>query len=80
MSWNQVENVAQRGSTTSLNPNAISSLLNATDFTANDVASFSMGDRTFIAMNDARDGFQGESDSLIEITGFSGNLADLAIG
>ena len=79
MGWEKIESVTQIGSTNSLRRRALSSLLNSTDFRANDAASFSMGERTFMAMNDGRDGFQRNSDTLIEITGFTGNLADLSI-
>jgi serralysin len=35
--------------------------------------------RTFLAINDALAGFKASSDSVIEITGYSGNLDTLAI-
>jgi hypothetical protein len=35
--------------------------------------------RTFLAINDSIAGFQQDKDAIIEITGFSGKLTDLAI-
>ena len=58
----------------------MSSLLNLTTFNAHAAVTFSMDTRTFLAMNDARVGFQGSSDSMVEITGYSGNLSDLVMG
>ena len=72
--------VTQLASTTSLRREDMSSLLNPTDFNAHAAVTFSMDQRTFLAMNDARAGFQGNSDSMVEITGYSGNLSDLVMG
>jgi serralysin len=35
--------------------------------------------RTFIALNDNNVGFQADTDDIVEITGYSGNLQELAI-
>ena len=58
----------------------MSSLLNSTTFNAHAAVTFGMDTRTFLTMNDARAGFQGSSDSMVEITGYSGNLSDLVMG
>ena len=81
MAWGSIgEELAQLANTTSLRREDMSSLLNSTDFNANAAVTFNMDERTFLAMNDATAGFQGNSDTMIEITGYSGNLAGLSIG
>ncbi len=40
---------------------------------------FTFGDRTFVVLNDGRRGFQASTDAVIEITGYTGNLAELTI-
>jgi len=48
-------------------------------FVADGAATFGFGARTFLALNDGLAGFQEAADAVIEITGYSGSLADLAI-
>lgn len=71
------------GSVRSLNAGDLGQVLNNRSFGANLAASFSLGSgsgtRTFLALNDNSAGFQANSDILIEITGYSGNLSDLQI-
>ncbi len=71
------------GRATSLNANDLGRLLFGNNFLANGAAAFVVGstggDRTFLALNDAQVGFQAGKDLLVEITGFSGNLSNLAI-
>ena len=71
------------GRATSLNANELGKLLFGNNFLANGAAAFVVGstggDRTFLALNDAQVGFQAGKDLLVEITGFSGNLSNLAI-
>lgn len=71
------------GSVRSLNAGDLGQVLNNRSFGANLAASFSLGSgigtRTFLALNDNRAGFQANSDMVIEITGYSGNLSDLQI-
>ena len=81
MAWGSMgSEVAQLASTTSLRREDMSSLLNSTTSNAHAAVTFSMDTRTFLAMNDARVGFQGSSDSMGKITGYSGNLSDLVMG
>jgi hypothetical protein len=58
-------------------------VLSTTDFLASRAASFTVGiyaaTRTFVALNNSQNGFQANLDAIIEITGYSGNLVDLAI-
>jgi Ca2+-binding RTX toxin-like protein len=68
---------------TSLTSTKIESLLTTTAFTANGAAAFSFGSgtglRTFVALNDAVAGFQAGTDGIVEITGYTGLLANLQI-
>lgn len=72
-------NVAELGTVASLTAASIGSLLNTTTFGANLAATFSLGDRTFLALNDGTASFAASTDVLLEITGFSGNLSNLQI-
>ena len=62
---------------------AIQSVLTTTNFARNGAATFSFGSgpsaRTFLAINDGTAGFSSTSDGLIDITGYSGSLNNLAI-
>lgn len=72
-------NVRQLGDVTALNEAGLQAALTRGSFAANGAATFTFGPRNFLALNDGVDGFQITSDAVIEITGFSGNLANLAI-
>ncbi|MBD2108168.1 bluetail domain-containing putative surface protein [Nodosilinea sp. FACHB-13] len=72
-------NVAELGAVASLNQAGISAILTAGAFGANRAATFSLGSRTFVALNNDTAGFQETSDAVVEITGFSGSLTNLAI-
>lgn len=75
--------VKQLGAVATLDLAGIQAVLTASDFVADKAATFTFVDagvtRTFLAINDGTDGFLAAGDALIEITGFSGSLADLAI-
>jgi hypothetical protein len=76
-------NLKELGPVSAFDLTGISALLTATSFAANRAASFSFADtagtRTFLAMNDATAGFSATNDAIVEITGFSGSLANLAL-
>lgn len=76
-------NPQQLGTVKSLDVLGVKSLLTKKVFTKMAMATFtySEGDslRTFLAINDAFAGFNQATDSIIEITNFSGNLNSLAI-
>jgi VCBS repeat-containing protein len=72
-------NLKELGAVTSLNAAGLGALLTNSNFAANGAASFSFGSRTFLALNNNIAGFQEISDAVIEITGFSGSLTNLAI-
>jgi Ca2+-binding RTX toxin-like protein len=76
-------NLRELGSVSSLTVAAISSVLTTSNFARNGAATFSFGKgasaRTFLALNDASAGFSSTNDGLIEITGYTGLLYNLAI-
>ncbi|WP_174708841.1 VCBS domain-containing protein [Nostoc sp. TCL240-02] len=72
-------NIRKLGAVSSLDAAGVGALLTNTNFVANRAAIFSFGSRTFLALNNATAGFQDTSDAVIEITGFNGNLNNLAI-
>ena len=62
------------GEIASLDATAIGNALTRTNFGANFAAQFTIGTRTFIAINDANAGFSQTTDAIIEITGLTGTL------
>ena len=66
-----------------LNQKRIAAVLTSENFKANGAATFLLGPgttvRTFLVLNDKKAGFSSATDAIIEITGFTGNLTDLAI-
>lgn len=76
-------NVRHLGAVSSLDAAGIAAVLTSATFLANRAASFTLGSdaaaRTFVALNNGQNGYQATLDSIIEITGYSGLLTDLAI-
>ncbi|MEH1787453.1 MAG: Ig-like domain-containing protein [Nostoc sp.] len=72
-------NLKKLGAVSALNQTAIGTVLTNNTFVANGAATFSFGSRTFLALNNNTAGFQSANDAVIEITGFSGSLTNLAI-
>nr|MDJ0590016.1 chondroitinase-B domain-containing protein [Pleurocapsa sp. MO_226.B13] len=68
------------GAVDNLDEASIASVLTDDTFAANTAVTFTEGERTFLAINDGNDGFSASNDGLIEITGFSGDLADFSLG
>jgi len=75
--------VKSAGRATSLNANDLGKVLFGNNFLANGAAAFVVGstggDRTFLALNDSQLGFQAGKDLIVEITGYTGSLSNLAI-
>jgi hypothetical protein len=73
----------QLGVVQSLDITGIEGLLSSKNFAKNGASTFTFNGgselRTFLAINDAIAGFMASSDSVIEITGYTGNLATLTI-
>ena len=76
-------NLAELGRVNTLDQAGISAVLTTTTFLANRAATFSWQDggtlRTFVALNNGTAGYQSASDAIIDITGYTGALANLAI-
>lgn len=75
--------VTQLGVVSNLSDVEVGKVLSNQFFTANSSVTFGYTsdnvNRTFLAFNDGRIGFQAGSDSIVEITGYSGNLNNLAV-
>ena len=77
------ENTKELGTVKTFDQAGIAAVLNEAVFGPNQAATFSydlgIGIKTFIALNDLTAGFSSTSDSLIEITGYTGLLTDLYV-
>ncbi|MDX2229914.1 MAG: calcium-binding protein [Leptolyngbyaceae cyanobacterium bins.349] len=75
--------IRKLGYVSNLTETAIQQVLTSTNFVANGASTFrlrnGLSDRTFLALNDGWAGFSASTDSIIEITGFTGNLNSLSI-
>ncbi|MEB3260513.1 MAG: choice-of-anchor L domain-containing protein [Cyanobacteriota bacterium] len=71
------------GPVTALSEGAIQAVLTPTLFVALGAATFTLGSgasaRTFLALNDSTAGYAATTDGIVEITGYSGSLATLAV-
>lgn len=71
--------VKKLGNVIALTEAAIQQILTPTTFESNGASTFKFGDRTFLGLNDSTAGFSSRTDSVIEITGYTGNLSNLKI-
>jgi Ca2+-binding RTX toxin-like protein len=71
--------VKKLGNVIALTEAAIQQILTPTTFESNGASTFKFGDRTFLGLNDATAGFSARTDSVIDITGYTGNLSNLKI-
>ncbi|MBM0744149.1 calcium-binding protein [Phormidium sp. CLA17] len=75
--------IKKLGYVSNLTETAIQQTLTPNNFVVNGASTFKfrdgLSDRTFLALNDSRAGFSASADSIIEITGFTGNLNSLSI-
>jgi Ca2+-binding RTX toxin-like protein len=71
--------IRKLGSVVSLTEAAIQRVLTPTTFGSNGASTFTFGNRTFVALNNTTAGFSAQTDSVIEITGYRGNLSELKI-
>jgi len=62
------------GAVATLDNTGITAKLTTANFGANSAAQFTFGSRSFVAINNATAGFSQTTDSIIEITGFTGTL------
>jgi len=73
------ENVKQFGSASTLTQKGIAAMLTSSAFLRNQAATFTFGDNTYVALNDGTSGYNSVDDGLVDITGYAGNLNNLAI-
>ena len=67
------------GTVSTLDQAGIAALLTTANFVANGAATFGFGSRTFLALNNSVAGFSSTTDAVVDITGFTGLLTNLAI-
>ncbi|MEO1299516.1 MAG: bluetail domain-containing putative surface protein, partial [Cyanobacteria bacterium J06636_16] len=72
-------NVQQLGPVATLDEAGLQAVLTLGSFDVNGAATFEFGSQTFLALNDGVAGYQIASDAIVEITGFTGSLANLEI-
>jgi len=63
-----------------LEQTSIAAVLTTTTFAANRAALFTVGRRTFLALNDGIAGFSAFNDTILEITGYNGDLTNWTLG
>jgi Ca2+-binding RTX toxin-like protein len=63
------------GVVSGLNATAIGSKLTTTNFGANAAALFTIGSKSYVAINDSTAGFSATSDAIVDITGYKGTLS-----
>jgi Ca2+-binding RTX toxin-like protein len=71
--------IKKLGNVTALTETAIKEVLTSANFSINGASTFKFSDRTFLGLNDGTAGFSASADAIIEITGFTGSLANLKI-
>jgi hypothetical protein len=71
------------GAVSTFDAQGIGTLLTTTTFAASRAATFTFADpagmRTFLALNDGKAGFSASNDAIVEITGYTGSLSNLAV-
>ena len=80
MGWSTHNSVIHLGELAGAESGELSALVSQHDLVANDAASFIVNERTYLLMNDNQPGFDWDKDTVVEITGFSGDINQLAIG
>jgi len=71
------------GAVSTFDAQGIGTLLTTSTFSASRAATFTFADpagmRTFLALNDGKAGFSASNDAIVEITGYTGSLSNLAV-
>jgi hypothetical protein len=79
----QASRISRLGAVSTFDAAGIGRLLTTSTFAASRAATFTFADttgmRTFIALNDGVAGFSASKDAIVEITGYSGSLSNLAV-
>jgi len=71
--------IARLGELAGLTPASLEAMLTPDVFEANGAATFTFHERSFLALNDDIAGYLNSTDAIVEISGISGQLSDLAI-
>ncbi|MEO1685758.1 MAG: FG-GAP-like repeat-containing protein [Cyanobacteria bacterium J06631_12] len=71
--------IDQLGTVAKLRESEIQGVLTAAIFEEDTAATFTVGSRTYLAINDGADGFSASTDAIVDITGYQGDLANLSI-
>jgi Ca2+-binding RTX toxin-like protein len=71
--------IKKLGNVIALMESAIQQVLTPANFESNGASIFKFGNRTFLGLNDSKAGFSAGTDSVIEITGYTGSLSNLKI-
>ncbi len=80
LGWSTDSSVDYLGELQDIRRETLTAPINQNALAANDAASFTVNERTYLLMNDSQPGFDWDKDTLIEITGFSGDINQLSIG
>jgi serralysin len=76
-------NLRELGTVSELTQSGIASVLTSSSFVKNGAATFTFGSgvdtRTFLALNNGTAGFASSTDAIVEITGYTGLLTNLAV-
>ena len=80
LGWSTHNPVAHLGELADAESGELEALVHQHDLVANDAASFIVNERAYLLMNDSQPGFDWDKDTVVEITGFSGDINQLAIG
>ncbi len=79
----QASRISRLGAVSTFDAQGIGKLLTTTSFAASRAATFTFADpggtRSFIALNDGTAGFNASNDAIVEITGYTGTLSNLAV-
>jgi len=80
LGWSAHNSVIHLGELADAESGELAALVHQHDLVANDAASFIVNERAYLLMNDSQPGFDWDTDTVVEITGFIGDINQLVIG
>ena len=80
LGWSTHNPVAYLGEFAGAQPGKLAEQILQYDFAANDAASLIINERAYLLMNNSQPGFDWNNDTVVEITGFIGDINQLSIG
>ena len=80
LGWSTHDSVTHLGELADAESGELEALLHQHDLVANDAVSFTVNERVYLLMNDSQPGFDWDTDTVVELTGFSGDINQLVIG